>query len=185
MISHYLQQARKPDTPYGQYDLHTWIKKFKRQNWQVKMLAGHDNLELALKTVKTRFAMIGLNERFLESLFLFKEKMGLKFDFGPDRDPGPRPPEPKPKLEKARRQYLESKEEIDELFKNSTDLYQQISNEIFESQVNDYGGHSKLQADLKKYLASRPKTKKNFNYYSNRSYATIHPKIKKLRNFGN
>lgn len=176
MISHYLQQTGKKDKGYKDYDLLGWLKRYNRPNWQINMLTGTHDGRLAYSKLENEFSGIGLNERYEESLFLFRERMGLEIDFFDNRDPGPRPPEPSSLRKHVIAQYSDSKSEIDEMFGTELTFYERASKSLFVEQIDEFGGEDKLKRELQKYRSQSRKRNVDLNYHVNRVHSKmVHP----------
>ena len=78
-VSQYLhQQVYGPDEFI--MDLIPWSEKFARSNWQVKWLAGEEDLEKAKEIVHEKLAFIGVVEHFDESLQLMNQRFNNSLD---------------------------------------------------------------------------------------------------------
>ena len=75
-ISHYIHQ-QTGGNPEFKMDLKDWSKRFKRNNWMVRMLAGEENINKAIDILHNKFKFIGLTESFDESVVLMKNAFQL------------------------------------------------------------------------------------------------------------
>ena len=73
-ISHYQHEVEKGGKSL---DFITWMKVFRRSNWQVRMLANEENLEAAKQIVLRKLRFIGLQEQFNASLLMLRERAGI------------------------------------------------------------------------------------------------------------
>ena len=77
--SHYLTRAGLPSSQV--FD--RWLASPWTHNWQTKMIAGECNAQKAIDLLATRFAFVGLVERFDESLLMFGQWL-QEPDFRPE-----------------------------------------------------------------------------------------------------
>ena len=75
-ISHYIHEQTNLNPNY-KMDLIDWSKRYKRQNWSVRMIAGEENLNKAQDMLHEKFKFIGLTESFDESVLLMKNAFQL------------------------------------------------------------------------------------------------------------
>ena len=61
-------------------DVVSWGEKFQRCNWQVKWLAGEENLEKAKEVVHKKLVFVGVVEHFDESLHLMNQRLNTSLD---------------------------------------------------------------------------------------------------------
>ena len=64
--SHFLNRGLR----YSHADFERWFADSRLHNWQTKIIAGDANADEAIHLLATRFGMLGLTERFDESLLL-------------------------------------------------------------------------------------------------------------------
>lgn len=74
-LSHYAHEIARG----GKRDsLEMWMKKYHRGNWQVRMLAGEEDLARAIEVLEARIHCFGFVEQFDLSLALFRMALGWK-----------------------------------------------------------------------------------------------------------
>ena len=78
-VSQYLHQQIFNPKSY-RMDIVSWSQKYHRSNWQVKWLAGAEDLEKAKKIVRQKFTFVGVVERFDESLQLMNQRLDVPLD---------------------------------------------------------------------------------------------------------
>ncbi len=76
-ISLYVHQFTGRDAKY-KIEFSDWMTKFNRKNRIVNWIAGENNLEKAKELIEKKFKLIGITEKFDESLIILKEKFKLK-----------------------------------------------------------------------------------------------------------
>jgi hypothetical protein len=111
-----------------------------KPNRQVRMLAGIDDLDAAIRQIR-RMACVGLTERLEESLLLMRERLGLD---GLDlRDSRPRNvgEERHPLLDRdaVRAEFERHRDEVVECNRLDLQLYEFVRSEIWPQQIADYG----------------------------------------------
>lgn len=75
-VSHYIHE-QTGDNPKYKMNIIDWSKRFKRQNWMVRMLAGEENLDKAKDMLHEKFKFIGSTESFDKSVLLMKNAFQL------------------------------------------------------------------------------------------------------------
>lgn len=86
-VSHCQHQIEKMGV---RADFPAWLRMAKYRNFQVRKLAGKEDLEAAKQILATKMSCIGLLERFDESLLLLRHRMqwpGLTVAYGKPRNP--------------------------------------------------------------------------------------------------
>jgi len=82
-VSQYIHQQTSSSDKFNM-PIKDWASKYERSNWQVKWIAGEEDLEAAKQIIREKFIFIGLTERFNESLNIFKillsHNFNLQFD---------------------------------------------------------------------------------------------------------
>lgn len=82
-VSQYLHE--QVFSPFEYFmDIIPWGEKFDRSNWQVKWLAGEENLEKAKEIALQKLAFIGVVEHFDESLQLMNQRLNSSIDVSYD-----------------------------------------------------------------------------------------------------
>ena len=147
-ISHYQYMVKT----YGQQvgDFRAWLRRPRPRrlhNWQVRKLAGNEDLEAAKQILAARFRCVGLLEHFHQSLLIICDRLGLKgFNVRYSR------PLNVAKENELRRQIMERFDEYrNEIMENNeldTELYAFVLKEIWPKQVAEYG-EERLENDIK------------------------------------
>ena len=124
-----------------------WMRNSPRDNFQVRRLAGEENLEAAKTTVLEKMRAVGLLERYDESLLIFRQRLNI-----PDWDVAyghPRNVGGDNEAFKRLPEFIERQQD-EILQRNSLDilLYEFVRDEIWPTYVSDYGGSEKLENDL-------------------------------------
>lgn len=123
----------------------SYMKSEFPRNRQVKMIAGKEDLDVALKVIREKNIFVGLTERFDESLLIFKKlfcpSLSLSYSKrGIAKD------------NSIFNQLLED-EETHQILLDSTkldrQLYDIVQNEIFPNYIKSYG--PSFDSDLKKF----------------------------------
>ena len=78
-VSQYLHQQEYSPDEYVM-DIVPWSEKYERSNWQVKWLAGEENLEKAKEIAHEKFSFIGVVEHFDESIELLNQRLNTSLD---------------------------------------------------------------------------------------------------------
>jgi hypothetical protein len=121
-----------------------------KPNRQVRMLAGTDDLRSAIRQVR-RMASVGLTERLNESLLLMRERLGLNgLDLHANR-PRNVGNERHAMLDHAavRAEFERHREEVVECNRLDLQLYEFVREEIWPSQIAEYG-----EERLRRHLAT-------------------------------
>lgn len=149
-ISHYQHEVEKGGKSH---DFHTWMRTFRRANWQVRMLAGEEDLEAAKQILASKFRCVGLLEHFNASLLLIRHRLGLK-NFAVQYS---RPRNPALKGDVRRRILEQLDQYFDEILENNEldlKLYEFVVKDVWPKQVEEYGIR-KLQHDLQVEFSQR------------------------------
>lgn len=78
-VSQYIHQQTSNLKQYHM-PIEEWADRYARSNWQVKWIAGEEDLEAAKQIIKEKFVFIGLTEKFDESLLKMQNVFGNRFD---------------------------------------------------------------------------------------------------------
>ncbi len=78
-VSQYVHQQTSNVAEYN-LDIISWGKKYQRSNWQVKWIAGVEDLEAAKQILSDKFKFVGLVEKFDESLSLLSQNVTTTMD---------------------------------------------------------------------------------------------------------
>lgn len=78
-VSQYIHQQTGELKQYH-LPIEKWGEKYARSNWQVKWIAGEEDLEAAMQIIDEKFIFIGLTEKFDESLLMMKNIFNLNID---------------------------------------------------------------------------------------------------------
>ena len=170
VLSHYYQQTTFSNfKPNGLVD---WLTKFpNRAHWQIYMIAGENDLSKAKDIVRKKFAFVGLNEHYEQSLFLLKETFGwANFRFA-DGSSLPQP-ERSVRFREILQDFEAHRDQIVELLAHEIEFYDFVA-ERYGQQCDDYGREN-LSHDLNRYFeTTRPPHKNNFNNL----FATSHDRF--------
>ena len=155
-LSNYIHQYGRSRDTY-RIEIDEWAKKFKRSNFQVRWLAGEENLERAKEVVSEKMAFVGLTERFDESLILLKHFVGmpeLAIHYGATRNQAVKP-EIYDKIES-------NKEKFDGLLQEENaldiELYGWVKNRVFPEQcLAAFPESGELERELAGYGCKRDK----------------------------
>lgn len=140
-----------------------WIQNEEFRNFQTKKLVGREDVDAAIRTLQEKFLLVGLLERFDESLIMLKGKLGdPRFDI---------------RYVKAReaadksiyRQLLDDPESRELLTKsNQADLklYRFVQEELYPTQQGEYG--ESLEADLEAFKEANHPPKRSLRFTLNR-----------------
>jgi hypothetical protein len=146
--SHFLNRGLR----YTRADFAAWFADDRLHNWQTKMIAGEPSAEKAIALVASRFGMVGLTERFDESLLLLGDwlcdeafrpeyqRLNQLADKRRPRDIA---------REKSDLSYLETEEvrsQIREANAEDVKVYEYVTQTVYPRQVAAYDGD--LAADL-------------------------------------
>jgi hypothetical protein len=149
--SHFLNRGIR----YNRADFDRWFSDSRLHNWQTKMIAGEPNGEKAIELLTNRFGMVGLTERFDESLLLLGDWL-CDSDFHPEYQrlnqlAHKRRPRDIAR-EKSDTGYLELDEvraQIHEANAEDLKVYDYVTQTVYARQVAAYDGD--LEADLEKF----------------------------------
>ncbi|MDC1505121.1 hypothetical protein N8475_08040 [Winogradskyella sp.] len=132
-------------------DFKSYMKSEFPKNRQVKMIAGKEDLDTALKIIKEKKIFMGLTERFDESLLLFKKLYCPSLSISYSRRGIA--------TDKSIFNELLEDEETYQILLDSTKLdrklYDIVQNEIFPNYLNLYG--NEMEADLKHFKEEKKK----------------------------
>ncbi len=78
-VSQYIHQQTSNLKQYYM-PIEEWGQKYARSNWQVKWIAGEEDLEAAKQILKEKFVFIGITEKFDESLVMMKNCFDINMD---------------------------------------------------------------------------------------------------------
>lgn len=125
----------------------TWIRNPNQQNWMTRLFAGEVNLARAKEILATRYAFIGLLERFDESLVLMRWALdlpGLQLGYG-----RPRNTAVSSSRRDAIRQLLEeNRDQVKDLNRLDVELFDFARSQLFPDQVRRFGGEAALRAEV-------------------------------------
>ena len=141
----YLVQKR------GQTDLvfEEYIQTAFPRNRQTTLLAGTDDVEVAIRVIREQDVYVGLVERFDESLFLLKALVADNLNIAYQR----RGVAPKDELAKSLLASERTRQMIVEATQADQQLYEYVKKELYPSYRREYG--DSLHADLEQYQASK------------------------------
>jgi hypothetical protein len=147
-LSHYQHVLEKKR---HELSLEAFLRDPAQANRQVRFLAGREDLEAAKEVVRKRLCCVGRLERFDESLVLLRERSGfpgLRLVYGAPRNTA-----------RSRERGARIREEAARLHdaileRNQLDhaLHQRIADEVYPSQVREYG-EGRLARDVAQVFA--------------------------------
>ncbi|HYH81583.1 MAG TPA: sulfotransferase family 2 domain-containing protein [Longimicrobium sp.] len=73
-VSHYQHEVEKGGKTLP---LAEWMRTFRRSNWQVRMLAGSEDVAAARQILDERMRFVGLQEHFDAGLLVMRRRLGL------------------------------------------------------------------------------------------------------------
>mgnify|MGYP001262791252 CR=1 FL=1 len=79
-VSQYIHQQTGNLSNY-KMGVEEWAAKYARSNWQVKWIAGEEDLEAAKQIINERFKFIGITEKFDESLEILSSVFNLDVSY--------------------------------------------------------------------------------------------------------
>jgi len=82
-VSQYIHQ-QTGNSEHFKMDIFSWARNYGRSNWQVKWLAGEENLEKAIEVAEKKITFIGVVEHFDESLVLMNQCLREPLDISYD-----------------------------------------------------------------------------------------------------
>ena len=129
-----------------------------KPNRQVRMLAGTEDLDSAIRHVR-RMACVGLTERLDESLLLMRERLGLDgLDLGDSR-PRNVGEERRPVLDRGtvRAEFERHRDEVVECNRLDIQLYEFIRSEIWPRQIAEYGKDRLAQHLATEFVGGKPR----------------------------
>ena len=148
MVSHYYQQTVLKN--YNQKSIMDWLTTNpNRGYWQIYMMAGEKNLSRAKDTILKKYSLIGLNERYEESLLLFADHFGLKSFRFLDGRSLPKPERPD-RFQAILEEFEANQDAIQEIMQEEIQFYKFVS-DIYEAQCEDYG-RQRLSKNLESQL---------------------------------
>lgn len=131
-VSQYIHQQTNSNPQYN-LPIQEWGEKFSRSNWQVKWIAGEEDLEAAKQIIREKFIFIGITEKFDESLVMMKNCFDINIDISYEKS------KMVVRDDKLKKELLKNK--FDELLpfykeQNSLDiqLYNYVERSIFKKQ---------------------------------------------------
>jgi len=130
-VSQYLHEQVYSPFEYFM-DIIPWGEKFDRSNWQVKWLAGEENLEKAKEIVHQKLSFIGVVEHFDESLQLLNQRLSTPIDISYDA------PE-MVALDKCLKRRLLNDESVREFVAEKNQLDIQLYNYVLDNIFYDQG----------------------------------------------
>ena len=160
ILSHYYQQTTSRD--FKANGLVDWLTRYpNRAHWQIYMIAGENDLSKAKDIVRKKLALVGLNEHYEQSLFLFKEALGLSNFRFVDGSSWPQPEKPA-RFKEILQDFETHRDEIVELLAQEIEFYDFVA-ERYNQQCDNYG-RDNLSRDLNRHLeTTRPPHKNNLN----------------------
>ncbi|WKK67361.1 sulfotransferase family 2 domain-containing protein [Lutimonas zeaxanthinifaciens] len=78
-VSQYIHQQTSNLSQYHM-PIIDWAEKYERRNWQVKWIAGEEDLIAAKQIIEEKFIFSGVTEKFDQSLILFRSLLDNKID---------------------------------------------------------------------------------------------------------
>jgi hypothetical protein len=158
-------------------DLPTWMREYSRDNFQVRWLAGEEDVEAAKAAVLGKIRAVGLLERYRESLLIFRQRLGIpEWDVAYPRAYNvAKNGEAFQDLPQMVERY---REEIAERNAMDIALYEFVRDEVWPKHVADYGGTEKLENEVKTVFGGAaqrktPKLKHLWCHGANRAYRNL------------
>ncbi len=142
-VSMYKHEAR---SGWARDGFVSWMRNWPRDNFQVRRIAGEENLDVAKHTLAEKMRMVGLLERYNDSLLILRQRLGVPhwnvaydrpWNVGKDSDAF----KDLPDLVQQHREEIRQRNSLDIL------LYEFARNELWPTYVSDYGGSEKLEMD--------------------------------------
>jgi len=158
-VDRYISQYQYMVRIYGKAvgGLRSWMQRSEVDgvhNWQVRKLAGKEDLQAAKQMLATRFRCVGLFEHYNESLLILRQRLGLqRFNVSYAK------PLNVARESDLRRQIMEHFDEYrDEIIQNNKldiELYDFVLRDIWPRQLAEYG-EEKLKRDIDRELVQKP-----------------------------
>ena len=150
-LSHFEHQATRRGYTC---DVAEWMRVYNRGNYQVRMLAGEFDLQIAKHLLEERFACVGLLHEFQSSLLLFREQLNLPdFDISDSR---PRNVGGHAARKRVDDQWLQYEDDILEQNALDLELFEFVKTSIWPRQIARYG-QERLMRDVKtEFTGQRP-----------------------------
>lgn len=155
ILSHYYQQtAQQVQDGKHTLSLLEWLTRNpNRGYWQIYMIAGEKNLAKAKDIIQEKFAFVGLNEHFEQSLLMLANRFKLdNFRFIDGRSL-PKP-EKSEYFQQIQKEMKANQDHIRELLDEEIQFYDFVAN-LFDQQRESYG-REKLAADLNSHFERLP-----------------------------
>ena len=143
-ISHYQYEVEKGGK---RCSFREWYKTFHRENWQVRMLAGEEDLLAAKQILLEKFVFVGVQEHFDESLLILRSRLGID-DFEVSYAKPINASQSGIIRTNIGQNYESYEAEILEQNRLDIELYQFVTEEIWSRQLRDYGVEN-MQSDLR------------------------------------
>lgn len=160
LLSHYCQQISKSGTKT--VGLFEWMDANpNRAFWNTYMISGGADYQTAIEIIQKKYAFVGLNERYEQSLLLFRKIFELDgFEFQ-DRSQASNP-DNSPVAQQIEEFSDKHQKELSERLQGDIKLYEFVCG-LYMNQVNRFS-ESSLNNELDAiYSNSKPGAKVNFN----------------------
>jgi len=141
VLSHYQYHVERMGVTKS---LQNWILD-EEQNWQTRFLAGAPDLDAAKRILTTRYAMVGLTERFDESFVMLRALLGIDnlcLWYGHPRNVAAS----RERRERIHREFETFRDLVLELNQLDIELYAFALREIYPRQVAAFGGEQQLKS---------------------------------------
>lgn len=118
------------------------------RNWQVRQIAGEDDVDAAIQILEERYRFVGLLERFAESIVLMRDRLAVPA-LSLEPDPVHNAARSNRVKEQVDAEMERHAQTVQDLNAGDLRLYRHVQDHLYARQVDEYGA-ARLEADVKR-----------------------------------